>query len=134
VTTENGVPWPRKCAGWIDTLRERRDWLASRVEHGEANGYTEQELAALDWALPVLEAEHGAVLRLTRDVIDPAERLLAHASTKEQLAQFGRHAFVYADADADEPLVKRLCGECGVQFARHPGATRPDRRPKETTT
>lgn len=126
MTTDNGIPRPGAIAQWIDTIRDRRDWLASRVEHGESNSYVESELAALEWALPVLDAEHGAMIRLFRDIVAPAERLVSHLTERDQLAQFGRHEFEGGDDEAHLPLVRQHCVTCGVQFARHAGATRPD--------
>lgn len=130
MSTEYGVPHPRAAAGMIDALRERRDYLAEQIETKHAAGlpagFSEREHAALSWALPVLEAEHGTIVRLWRDVLGPAERLVAHATEQEQRQHFGRHAFVSDVADEGVALVKRHCAECGVQFARHAGARRPE--------
>lgn len=122
MTTEHGVPTSRSVARHIDAIRDRHDWLTSLATAGEANGWQQRELSALAWALPVLEAEQGTIIRLWRDVLDPAEALARHETTKTMLAEFGRHAYVDDPADADLAPMRRSCQRCGVQRSRHPGA------------
>lgn len=123
MTTERGVPLPRQAAHHVDTLRRRHDWLVSLVDAGTATGYHREELTALAWALPVLEAEHGAVLRLWRDVLDPADALARHEATKTALRELGRHTYRDDPADAGEANpMRRHCEVCGLQRSRHPGA------------
>lgn len=122
MTTEHGVPTPRAAGRYVDVIRDRHDYLAGLADAGEANGWQVQELAALQWALPVLEAEQGTVIRLWRDVLNPADALLRHDMTRAMLAEFGRHHYADDPADADRPAMKRSCGVCGVQRSRHPGA------------
>lgn len=75
MTTEDGLLHPSRMARHIDRLRDRaeflRDRMAARRERGEerSNGNDRAELDSLEWALPVLEAEHLAGIRLARHVL-----------------------------------------------------------------
>lgn len=77
MTTENGLLLPSVMARHIDRLRNRADFLEGRMaardaagpHTGDVNGFDRGEHQALMWAIPVLEAEHMAAIRLARHVL-----------------------------------------------------------------
>lgn len=80
MTTENGLPSLSVLRGHIEGLRRRLEWLDCRCErrinegYDEShNGYDRTEIAALTWALPVLEAEWDSAARFRREIELPAE-------------------------------------------------------------
>lgn len=75
MTTEDGLPPTRQARAYIETLRTRLLWIESRLVVVPGSGaavFYEAERDALAWALAVLEAEYDAIVRLHRDVIEPA--------------------------------------------------------------
>lgn len=83
MTTENGLPKVSSVRRKIETLRRRHDYLVWRIEAATAagaeshTGFDWAERTALEWALPVLEAEWDNLARLRRetgaDVVEHAE-------------------------------------------------------------
>lgn len=71
MTTENGVQPPRKIRAAINTLDERRIWLLGRIDAAEAvdapTEFFRREVAAIELALPALEAEWADAVRLWRE-------------------------------------------------------------------
>lgn len=79
MTTENGVERLKDIKHYLHVLCERRSYLHARVEErllaGEnPNGYHEVEIKALDWAIPVLEAERDSVVRLRKFILQTEGR------------------------------------------------------------
>lgn len=79
MTTENGLLLPSTMARNIERLHRRVEFLeariAERLDAGRPeahNGFDRAELDALTWAIPVLEAEHLAAIRLARLVLEAA--------------------------------------------------------------
>lgn len=76
MTTSNGLPRTNKMRGYIDRLERRRVFLIARMaayekEHGVYaaiidRSFERQEIAALEWAIPVLETEWDNAARLHR--------------------------------------------------------------------
>lgn len=72
MTTSDGVPRPATVRRHIQTLRDRRDFVAGRIAATPTRpgaGYDAAEVAALDWAIPVLEDEFDNTARLHREGI-----------------------------------------------------------------
>lgn len=74
MTTENGIPKTATARNYIDRLRRRYEFLVEK-EHTVGPTKTEEvrnlmraEIAALEWAFPVLEAEADRIMRLQRKI------------------------------------------------------------------
>lgn len=72
--TENGLEKVSTARRKIEALRSRLNFLHGRIremeESGEGarTGHLHGERSALEWALPILEAEWGRLVRLRQDV------------------------------------------------------------------
>jgi len=91
MTTENGLPLPRKVRAHIKVLRDHHAWLCCYADDREAIGLpaalVRRQIEAFEWALPVLEAEWDAVTRLHREIVSPAEvRLYSFERQAEAVA------------------------------------------------
>lgn len=78
MTTENGFTRPPVMRARIERLRRRAEYLEDSIAAKFEQGYSEtspavmfaeKELAALEWAIPVLEAEYDAAVRLQRKIV-----------------------------------------------------------------
>lgn len=76
MSTENGVIKAGSAARHVETLRLRVAYLERRIAHRREDGEDEQrngwdlsELAALQWVIPLAEAERDYIVRLQREVI-----------------------------------------------------------------
>jgi hypothetical protein len=94
MSTENGVSHPKEVAKYIKYLRKRIAYIESRIRHGQGNMYHERELAAMEWAMPVLEAEEAWIRNHT---------IYAHDRRRD-----------------DDRVVDEKCPACGS----HPGQIR----------
>lgn len=75
MTTENGLPRLSEIRACINILRDRMEYLedkqAERIDDRlNASHWISQEIRAISFALPVLEAEYDSVLRLRRLVME----------------------------------------------------------------
>lgn len=74
MTTEDGLPRTSHVRNNIEVLRRRMEFLAWRIQdHDEAGragtlSFDVAEQRALEWALPVLEAEFDFVARWQREI------------------------------------------------------------------
>jgi hypothetical protein len=61
VTTEAGIPTIKQASHYVATVRRRLAFIEDRLErgldHNIGSSYDLAEVTALEWALPVLEAE-----------------------------------------------------------------------------
>lgn len=62
MTTTNGVPKPKQIRHAVAVLEERRAYLTMKqveyeAEHGHVSGFLEDEIRALDLAIPALDSE-----------------------------------------------------------------------------
>lgn len=82
MATDEGLAKISHARKHIELLRARREFLVQRIEyrsvtHTDAvNGFDEAEIRALDFALPVLEAEWDNLARLRRNVERVENRLI----------------------------------------------------------
>lgn len=81
MSTEDGLPKVSSVRRKIEILRRRHDFLVWRIEAMTAagaeshTGFDWAERSALEWALPVLEAEWDNLARLRRETgLDAVER------------------------------------------------------------
>lgn len=68
MTTENGIDRIKTMRHHIETLRRRREYVLGQIEEKWPDGepgytYERAEVNAIEWALPVLEAEFDAMAR-----------------------------------------------------------------------
>jgi hypothetical protein len=88
---DEGMPHPAEARKFIELLRSRRGWvetkIAKRKADGLPTGFDVLELHALDWALPVLEAEWDNLARQHRNVQRVNRRLKSNrpGSTQTEL-------------------------------------------------
>lgn len=83
MTTENGLTAPSHMRRNIETFRRRLEHVTARMDSYRAegrgpSGFDEAEAHALAWALPVLEAEWDAAVRLAATIdtmADPRDRI-----------------------------------------------------------
>lgn len=71
MTTENGLANASVVNDWIDALREREQFLVTRIkERGAipATDWDRRELASLGWVIPVAEAERDHLIRVRRGI------------------------------------------------------------------
>jgi hypothetical protein len=94
MTTENGISHPKEVAKHIKHLRKRIAYIESRIRHGQGNIYYERELAAMAWAMPILEAEQDWIRTHT--------------------------IYAYDRRRNDEVAIDEKCPACGA----HPGQIR----------
>lgn len=80
MTTENGTPKLSTIREYADVLVRRMAYLHARIEQRTADGapdnandYDRGELAAIGFALPLIEAQWDMVARLQREHIMPAD-------------------------------------------------------------
>ncbi len=73
MTTELGLPRERKVHDYIDCIRDQLDYQRTNPN---PNAFQLQYMAALEWALPVLEAEELDLIRIRRAIylLDPHHR------------------------------------------------------------
>lgn len=88
MSTENGVVRLGDARRYTERLRSRAEHLAAKVAEREAEGlpvaYEAAELAALRWAIPLMEAEGDFIARFRTEIL-PAE-VAAHPSEHDRRA------------------------------------------------
>lgn len=83
MATENGLEKLHRARVHIEYLRERRAFLETKsialeIDIRPGSGtYEAREIAAIDWALPILEAEWDNMARLRRNLEHVENRLAA---------------------------------------------------------
>lgn len=81
MATDEGLAKIQQARRHIELLRDRREFITQRCAsrkidgHEASNAHDEDEIRALDWALPVLEAEWDNLCRLRRNVERTENRL-----------------------------------------------------------
>lgn len=81
MATDEGLAKISHARKHIEILRYRRAFLQQRIEYRNVtitdavNAFDEAEIRALDWALPVLEAEWDNLARLRRNIERVEHRL-----------------------------------------------------------
>lgn len=69
---ENGLERTGRARAHINNLQSRRDYLVERGDEKRAEGtptfWIDREVEALDWVLPVLEAEWDNLCRMQKEV------------------------------------------------------------------
>lgn len=69
VTTENGIPRPAKVRDYIAIMVDTLHYQMER-QQCRPNGFTALHIAALEWAIPVLETEELSLLTLRRKIYE----------------------------------------------------------------
>lgn len=94
MTTENGTPKLSTIREYADVLIRRMAYLHARIEQRTADGapdnandYDRGELAAIGFALPLIEAQWDMVARLQREHIMPADGKVPSATWEHSAAK-----------------------------------------------
>jgi uncharacterized coiled-coil protein SlyX len=80
---EHGLVTVSRARRYIECLRDRRDYLVEKMAEMEATGrdvshsFEASEIRALDWVLPIVEAEWDNLARLQRNIGAVENRLKA---------------------------------------------------------
>lgn len=96
MTTEHGLPRLKEIRACINILRDRMEYLedkqAERIdERLNASHWISQEIRAISFALPVLEAEYDSVLRLRKLIMDEEGLDIAKYGLDSGLFALRRH-------------------------------------------
>lgn len=76
MATENGVRKPSVARKMIETFRKREEYLTERIAQKEAAGlgktagFDHDERNAIQWAIPILEAEWHDLVRRDKEIRD----------------------------------------------------------------